>query len=107
MSLQPCRECASRVSTEAPFCPHCGVPDPTRGTGADEPGLPDPAASPPDADRETAAWRYIQGELQQGPRTRSQLLELLRSGEISPETRVKSDAMPYWMPVKMVPELRA
>lgn len=28
MALQPCRECGAQVSTEAPTCPHCGVPDP-------------------------------------------------------------------------------
>jgi len=31
MTLTPCRECGQQVSTEAPSCPHCGVPDPTRG----------------------------------------------------------------------------
>jgi uncharacterized protein DUF2628 len=29
MSLAPCRECGKEVSTEAPGCPHCGVPHPT------------------------------------------------------------------------------
>ena len=31
MALLPCRECGRQVSTEAPFCPQCGVPNPTRG----------------------------------------------------------------------------
>ena len=29
MALKPCRECGKEVSTEAPSCPQCGVPDPT------------------------------------------------------------------------------
>src|SRR2546425_1286234 len=29
MALSQCRECAREVSTEAPRCPHCGVPNPT------------------------------------------------------------------------------
>jgi len=28
MALARCRECGSQVSTEAPACPHCGVPKP-------------------------------------------------------------------------------
>ena len=28
MALVPCRECGQQVSTEAPACPHCGVPQP-------------------------------------------------------------------------------
>jgi RNA polymerase subunit RPABC4/transcription elongation factor Spt4 len=34
MALAPCRECSRQVSTEASTCPQCGVPFPTRGTGA-------------------------------------------------------------------------
>ena len=30
MTLTPCRECGQQVSTEAPSCPHCGVPEPGR-----------------------------------------------------------------------------
>src|SRR2546426_4174285 len=29
MALTQCRECGTQVSTEAPTCPHCGVPRPT------------------------------------------------------------------------------
>lgn len=36
MALAPCRECSKDVSTEAPACPHCGVPHPTM-TFADVP----------------------------------------------------------------------
>ena len=32
MALQPCRECGESVSTEAPACPHCGVPKPAGAT---------------------------------------------------------------------------
>lgn len=28
MALAPCRECGASISTEAPTCPHCGVPHP-------------------------------------------------------------------------------
>ncbi len=28
MALAACRECGQKVSTEAPSCPHCGVPSP-------------------------------------------------------------------------------
>ena len=28
MALMYCRECGQRVSSEAPTCPHCGVPAP-------------------------------------------------------------------------------
>src|SRR5215208_2451400 len=28
MPLLSCRECRESVSSEAPFCPHCGVPQP-------------------------------------------------------------------------------
>ena len=41
MALLPCRECGRQVSTEAPFCPQCGVPEPTRGM--------QPASAPPEA----------------------------------------------------------
>ena len=30
MALIPCRECGANVSIEAPTCPHCGAPDPTK-----------------------------------------------------------------------------
>ena len=30
MALVPCRECGQQISTEAPICPHCGVPEPWR-----------------------------------------------------------------------------
>jgi RNA polymerase subunit RPABC4/transcription elongation factor Spt4 len=32
MALKSCRECNKKVSTEAPVCPSCGVPNPTEGT---------------------------------------------------------------------------
>lgn len=30
MALSPCRECGQPVSSEAPACPHCGVPEPSQ-----------------------------------------------------------------------------
>jgi len=45
MALYPCRECHRQVSTEAPFCPSCGVPEPTRGM-APAPVHRQPAAGP-------------------------------------------------------------
>lgn len=43
MALASCRECGSKVSTEAETCPQCGVPNPTRVAAA--------AAQPPVTDR--------------------------------------------------------
>lgn len=34
MALSPCRECGQQVSSEAPACPHCGVPDPSEAAAA-------------------------------------------------------------------------
>ncbi len=34
MALVPCRECGQQVSTEAPACPHCGVPQPVPAAAA-------------------------------------------------------------------------
>lgn len=31
MALMYCRECGKQVSSEAPACPHCGVPQPVYG----------------------------------------------------------------------------
>jgi uncharacterized membrane protein len=108
MALQLCRECAARISTEAPSCPHCGVPDPTRGSApearAADGDAPIPATSRAE-DPGDAGWYYLASDRQQGPHTRGELLKLLHSGEILPETRVKSGSMQYWMPVKTVPEL--
>jgi uncharacterized membrane protein len=109
MALQRCRECDSLVSTEARVCLHCGVPEPTRESAGR--ANPDTRAEPvaevsPPIDAEPTAWRYLQADRQHGPHTRGELAELLASGAISPETRVKSDSMRYWMPVKMVPELQ-
>jgi DNA-directed RNA polymerase subunit RPC12/RpoP len=28
VALRPCKECSKEISTAAPACPHCGVPDP-------------------------------------------------------------------------------
>ena len=30
MALVPCRECKKEISTDAPSCPHCGAPFPSR-----------------------------------------------------------------------------
>lgn len=34
MALKPCRECKKPVSTEAPSCPHCGVPTPVAASSS-------------------------------------------------------------------------
>jgi ribosomal protein L37E len=36
MTLTPCRRCGQQVSTEAPACPHCGVPDPVESIPSEE-----------------------------------------------------------------------
>ena len=47
MPLQPCRECGQQVSTEAPACPHCGVPQPTRASSPASPTQPPVGATGP------------------------------------------------------------
>lgn len=44
MALMYCRECGDRVSSEAPTCPHCGVPQPVFINGVPAVALA-PAAS--------------------------------------------------------------
>lgn len=94
------------VSTEALSCPHCGVPRPTLSPEPDLPtsASPDAAGSPPD-ESESASWYYLRDDRKHGPCTRRELLDLLHRGEIAPETRVQSQASPYWLPLRMVPEL--
>jgi membrane protein YdbS with pleckstrin-like domain len=43
MALFPCRECGREISTEAPSCPHCGVPSPQ----LEQPKRPSPIQPPP------------------------------------------------------------
>lgn len=53
MALVPCRECGKPISTEAPACPQCGVPEPWRrptaavAPPAQAPRPPVPAPLPP------------------------------------------------------------
>ena len=45
--LVRCRECANHISTQAPSCPHCGVPEPWRGVFQQpEQASPAPAPTP-------------------------------------------------------------
>lgn len=41
MALMYCRECGKQVSSEAPACPHCGVPQPVY-RAAPQSGFPQP-----------------------------------------------------------------
>ncbi len=52
MPLAPCRECGREVSTEAPTCPQCGVPFPTRGMGA-------PLGGPAPVGQAERTWQVI------------------------------------------------
>lgn len=106
MALQPCRECGASVSTEAPFCPRCGVPQPARAIES-PPTASQPAPAPAVDPAEAPSWHYIVGGVRHGPVTRSALLNLLRRGEIAPDTPVKSDAGMYWLPITRAPELTA
>lgn len=83
MALLPCRECGRHVSTEAPFCPQCGVPNPTRGmtpagSHVAPPPLPTPPPLPPAVPRNTRpavpspspsspAWSALEGEKRSSP----------------------------------------
>jgi hypothetical protein len=49
MALMYCRECGKQVSSEAPSCPHCGVPNPTGNTAGVWPDPPRQQAPPPPA----------------------------------------------------------
>ncbi len=111
MVLQPCFECGASVSTLASTCPRCGAPDPTRVAAA-------PTASPTaetetarpavdTAEAEPALWFYLGDDQRHGPHTRTELLALLRRGAISAETRVRDDAMQFWLPLRAVPALAA
>lgn len=51
MALVLCRECRAHVSSEAPTCPHCGVPGPATPPG------PPPLRG---LDRQTHAWLFEQ-----------------------------------------------
>lgn len=44
MALSTCRECGSRVSTEAVSCPHCGAPRPASGRPEEAPRAASPVA---------------------------------------------------------------
>ncbi|HEY0025538.1 MAG TPA: GYF domain-containing protein [Longimicrobium sp.] len=115
MALQPCRECGTSVSTEAVFCPRCGVPQPTRAgqpAPAEAPGSPPPHApaqpAPPEPDAADAqAWHYIRNGVRHGPVSQAELRAMLHRGEIPLDTPVKSDGGLYWLPISGVPGLGA
>lgn len=113
MALQPCRECGASVSTEAVFCPHCGVPQPTRAgqpSPVDAPGTPPPYApeAPPEPGAADAqAWQYIKDGVRHGPVSQAELRAMLHRGEIPLDTPVKSDGGLYWLPISGVPGLGA
>lgn len=61
MALMPCRECRKQVSTEAPYCPHCGVPRPTQSAIQRSPAAASPSASPKQASDEGNPFFAIAG----------------------------------------------
>ncbi|CAA9375412.1 MAG: hypothetical protein AVDCRST_MAG89-4957 [uncultured Gemmatimonadetes bacterium] len=115
MALQPCRECGASVSTEAVFCPHCGVPQPTRAgldSPVEAPGTPPPhapaqPAAPEPGAADAQAWHYIEEGVRHGPVSQAALREMLHRGEIPPDTPVKSDGALHWLPISRVPGLGA
>ncbi len=52
-------------------------------------------------------WWYESNGAQAGPVPDAVLLELVRSGRVSPQARVWRSGMPTWQPVASVPELAA
>lgn len=111
MALQPCRECGASVSTEAVFCPRCGVPQPTRAgqpSPADAPDTSPAQPAPPEPGAADAqAWHYIEDGVRHGPVSQAELRAMLHRGEIPLDTPVKSDGGLYWLPISRVPELGA
>lgn len=71
MALVLCRECGQRVSTEAPSCPHCGVPQPAPAAtpSATEAQVPQPAGTA--FRKPTGAVTGERGAGNQGPGRRS------------------------------------
>ena len=54
MALMYCRECGQQVSSEAPTCPHCGVPRPVLLPVAQpEPQFRHPTFAPPPKQHDT------------------------------------------------------
>lgn len=65
---------------------------------------PLPAAQP--AQPAPATWHYAIGDVQHGPVTASQLVDLMSARTISRDTLVWNQAMPSWLPMKDTPEFR-
>ena len=65
---------------------------------------PLPAAQP--AQPAPAIWHYAIGDVQHGPVTASQLVDLMSARTISRDTLVWNQAMPSWLPMKDTPEFR-
>jgi len=65
---------------------------------------PLPAAQP--AQPAPAIWHYAIGDVQHGPVTASQLIDLLSNRTLSRDTLVWNQEMPGWLPIKDTPEFR-
>lgn len=65
---------------------------------------PLPAAQP--AQPAPAIWHYAIGDVQHGPVTASQLIDLLSDRTLSRDTLVWNQEMPGWLPMKDTPEFR-
>lgn len=79
-----CSGCTQALPDNARFCHSCGVP----------------------TEINDDAWWYMEGEEQRGPCTRDQLIALLMTGVITPDTPVKHVKMIYWLPIATLPAFR-
>jgi len=65
---------------------------------------PLPVATP--TEPAPAIWHYAVGDVQHGPVTASQLVDLMSARTLSRDTLVWNQEMPGWLPMKDTPEFR-
>lgn len=84
-------------------------------TDSNEPTLPrtesdplkrEPVDPPFSADTPLDGWHYVRDGAAEGPLTREALMRLLESGDISADTLVWREGIPYWTPANVVRVLR-
>jgi hypothetical protein len=76
------------------------------GGGAGDDAAALPAGAPPRAGRARTTWYYEHGGKSRGPVPTARVVELLRSGTLSPEALVWSEGDADWRPASKVDELR-
>jgi len=84
-----------------------GVPPQSALPGASPHQLappPLPVATP--TEPAPAIWHYAVGDVQHGPVTAAQLIDLMSARTISRDTLVWNQEMPGWLPMKDTPEFR-